>query len=87
MNSGIQDAVNLAWKLALVLSRLSKNSPGKNSSTDFADSTESSFEKSVLIGAICGLFQQSVRGEAPVQLLGSYHSEREPVARGVLGAL
>ena len=43
MNTGIQDAVNLAWKVALV-----------------------------------------VRGRAPVQLLGSYHSEREPVARGVL---
>ncbi len=43
MNTGIQDAFNLAWKLALV-----------------------------------------VRGRAPVQLLGSYHTEREPVARGVL---
>jgi hypothetical protein len=43
MNTGIQDAFNLAWKLALV-----------------------------------------VRGHAPPQLLASYHSEREPVARGVL---
>ena len=43
MNTGIQDAFNLAWKLALVM-----------------------------------------RDRAPVQLLGSYHVEREPVARGVL---
>ena len=43
MNTGIQDAFNLAWKLALVM-----------------------------------------RGRAPVQLLGSYNVEREPVARGVL---
>jgi hypothetical protein len=43
MNTGIQDAFNLAWKLALV-----------------------------------------VKGRAPAQLLGSYHVEREPVARGVL---
>ncbi|MEO8440206.1 MAG: FAD-dependent monooxygenase, partial [Spartobacteria bacterium] len=43
MNTGIQDAFNLAWKLALV-----------------------------------------VRGCAPAQLLGSYHNEREPVAREVL---
>lgn len=43
MNTGIQDAVNLAWKLALV-----------------------------------------VRGRAPAQLLASYHTERQPVARGVL---
>ncbi len=43
MNTGTQDAFNLAWKLALV-----------------------------------------VRGDAPVQLLGSYQTEREPVARGVL---
>jgi FAD binding domain len=43
MNTGIQDAFNLAWKLALVL-----------------------------------------RERAPVQLLGSYNAEREPVARGVL---
>jgi 2-polyprenyl-6-methoxyphenol hydroxylase-like FAD-dependent oxidoreductase len=43
MNTGIQDAFNLAWKLALV-----------------------------------------VKGLAPAQLLGSYHDEREPVARGVL---
>ena len=43
MNTGIQDAFNLAWKLALV-----------------------------------------IRDRAPVQLLGSYHVEREPVARGVL---
>ena len=43
MNTGIQDAFNLAWKLALVL-----------------------------------------RERAPVQLLASYHIEREPVARGVL---
>ncbi len=43
MNTGIQDAFNLAWKLALVM-----------------------------------------RGSAPVQLLGSYNIEREPVARGVL---
>ena len=43
MNTGIQDAFNLAWKLALVVS-----------------------------------------GRAPAQLLGSYHVEREPVARGVL---
>ena len=43
MNTGIQDAFNLAWKLALV-----------------------------------------INGRAPAQLLGSYHVEREPVARGVL---
>ncbi|MBA3650988.1 MAG: FAD-dependent monooxygenase [Chthoniobacterales bacterium] len=43
MNTGIQDAFNLAWKLALV-----------------------------------------VRGLSPVQLLGSFHTERVPVARGVL---
>ena len=43
MNTGIQDAFNLAWKLALV-----------------------------------------VRGNAPAQLLASYHVEREPVARDVL---
>jgi 2-polyprenyl-6-methoxyphenol hydroxylase-like FAD-dependent oxidoreductase len=43
MNTGIQDAFNLAWKLALVL-----------------------------------------RGNAPAQLLASYHLEREPVARDVL---
>ncbi len=43
MNTGIQDAFNLAWKLALV-----------------------------------------VNDRAPAQLLGSYHVEREPVARGVL---
>lgn len=43
MNTGIQDAFNLGWKLALV-----------------------------------------VRGIAPAQLLGSYHIEREPVARDVL---
>ena len=43
MNTGIQDAFNLAWKLALVM-----------------------------------------RDRAPVQLLGSYNVEREPVARGVL---
>ncbi len=43
MNTGIQDAFNLAWKLALV-----------------------------------------VRGRASAQLLSSYESEREPVARGVL---
>ena len=43
MNTGIQDAFNLAWKLALV-----------------------------------------VRGDAPAQLLASYHVEREPVARDVL---
>jgi 2-polyprenyl-6-methoxyphenol hydroxylase-like FAD-dependent oxidoreductase len=43
MNTGIQDAFNLAWKLALVVS-----------------------------------------DRAPIQLLGSYHIEREPVARGVL---
>ncbi len=43
MNTGIQDAFNLAWKLALV-----------------------------------------VKGLAPAQLLGSYHDERAPVARGVL---
>ena len=43
MNTGIQDAFNLAWKLALVVSN-----------------------------------------RAPAQLLGSYHVEREPVARGVL---
>ncbi len=43
MNTGIQDAFNLGWKLALV-----------------------------------------VRGKASAQLLASYHSEREPIARGVL---
>ena len=43
MNTGIQDAFNLAWKLALVM-----------------------------------------RDRAPVQLLASYHVEREPIARGVL---
>lgn len=43
MNTGIQDAFNLAWKLALV-----------------------------------------ARGRAPAQLLGSYHLERAPVARGVI---
>jgi hypothetical protein len=43
MNTGIQDAFNLAWKIALVAG-----------------------------------------GRAPAQLLGSYHFEREPVARGVL---
>jgi 2-polyprenyl-6-methoxyphenol hydroxylase-like FAD-dependent oxidoreductase len=43
MNIGIQDAFNLAWKLALVVAE-----------------------------------------RAPAQLLGSYHIEREPVARGVL---
>ncbi len=43
MNTGIQDAFNLGWKLALV-----------------------------------------VRGRAPAQLLATYQSEREPVARGVL---
>jgi 2-polyprenyl-6-methoxyphenol hydroxylase-like FAD-dependent oxidoreductase len=43
MNTGIQDAFNLAWKLALV-----------------------------------------VRGNAPAQLLASYHVERDPIASGVL---
>jgi 2-polyprenyl-6-methoxyphenol hydroxylase-like FAD-dependent oxidoreductase len=43
MNTGIQDAFNLAWKVAIVM-----------------------------------------KGRAPAQLLGSYHVEREPVARGVL---
>ena len=43
MNTGIQDAFNLAWKLALV-----------------------------------------AQGRAPAQLLASYHSERAPVARGVV---